>query len=145
MLLLDVNVVLATHRADHPHHDQARAWFDAMLAEGADFGVPAGVWASFLRISTNRRIFSVPTSLSQAFDFIDAVRLQPGHVPIEPGERHITLLRQVAEEAEAHGDLVPDAVLAAVAREAGAMIATFDRDFARFHGVETVRPTEPLG
>lgn len=140
VLLLDVNVVLALHRADHPQHTQARTWFDSILADGTDFGVPSAVWASFLRISTNRRVFAVPTGISEAFEFLDAVRQQPGHVPIEPGDRHITLLRQIAEEAEATGDLIPDAVLAATAREAGARIATFDRDFARFDGVETTRP-----
>ncbi|MGH2804583.1 MAG: TA system VapC family ribonuclease toxin, partial [Thermoleophilaceae bacterium] len=61
MLLLDVNVVLAAHRDDHPHHASVRRWFDEMLAGDERFAVPMLVWASFLRLATNRRIFEVPT------------------------------------------------------------------------------------
>ena len=41
---------------------------------------------------------------------------------------------------EATGDLVPDAVLAALAVEHGGEVVTFDRDFARFPGLRWVRP-----
>jgi predicted nucleic acid-binding protein len=39
--LLDVNIVLAAHRDDHPQHRPVRAWFDAMLAGDEPFTVPA--------------------------------------------------------------------------------------------------------
>jgi uncharacterized protein len=42
--------------------------------------------------------------------------------------------------SEASADLVPDAVLAAVALEHGAAVVSFDRDFARFEGVDWIRP-----
>jgi predicted nucleic acid-binding protein len=42
---------------------------------------------------------------------------------------------------DASGDLVPDAVLGAVAVEHGAGVATLDRDFARFSSVSHRRPT----
>src|ERR671925_32603 len=58
--LLDVNVVLAAHRGDHPHHQPVRAWFDETVAGDEPFAVPDLVWASFLRLATNRRIFEVP-------------------------------------------------------------------------------------
>lgn len=135
MLLLDVNVVLAAHRQDHPDHSLARPWFDAMVAGRERFGVPDLVWASFLRLTTNRRIFPVPTPVADAFAFIDAVRAQPSHLPIGPGPRHLALLRRTCDEGGAAGDLVPDAVLAAVALEHGAEIVTFDRDFARFPSI----------
>ncbi len=140
MLLLDVNVLLAVHRQDHPLHAQVRAWFDALVEDGADFGVPLAVWASFLRIGTNRRIFTVPTPLTEAFDFIEAVQAQAGYVSLEPGARHLLLLRRIAIHADAYGNLMPDAVLVAVAAEAGAGVATLDRDFARFDDVPVVRP-----
>jgi predicted nucleic acid-binding protein len=41
VLLLDVNVVLAAHRGDHPDHRSVRGWFDAMLAGEERFTVPA--------------------------------------------------------------------------------------------------------
>ena len=62
MIVLDVNVVLAAHRSDHPHHAIVRPWFESLLAQGATFGVPDLVWGSFIRIATNRRIFVEPNA-----------------------------------------------------------------------------------
>lgn len=141
MLLLDVNVVLAAHRRDHPHHDSVRGWFDAVVAGPAPFTVPTVVWASFLRLATNRRIFHVPTPRAEAFAFIDATCAQPNHVLTTPGPRHLELLRRACDEADADGDLVPDAVIAALATEHGCEVATLDRDFARFPSLRTLRPS----
>lgn len=143
MLLFDVNVVLAAHRDDHPHHAMVRPWFDTVLAGDEPFSVPALVWASFLRLATNRRIFTAPTPLDDAFAFIDATCAQPHHLLIGPGDRHLALLRRMCDEAGAVGDLVPDAVIAAVATEHGCEIATLDRDFARFPSVRHQRPELP--
>lgn len=135
MYLLDVNVVLAAHRDDHPHHAPVRAWFEEILAGDTPFTVPLTVWASFLRLATNRRIFPVPTSLEAAFDFINSTSAQPHHLPVSPGPRHLLLLRSACDEADATDDLVPDAVLAAIAAEHRCVVATMDRDFARFPSI----------
>ena len=135
MLLLDVNVVLAAHRADHPHHGPVRRWFETVLDGDDPFTVPTVVWGSFLRLATNRRIFSVPTPRTEAFAFIDAVCAQPHHLLTSPGPRHLAVLNRLCAEADASGDLIPDAVLAAVATEHGCEVATLDRDFTRFPSV----------
>lgn len=135
MLLLDVNVVLAAHRADHPHHPSVRPWFDGLLDGDEPFTVPLVVWASFLRLTTHPRIFEIPTPCDEAFAFIDATTAQPHHLLLGPGPRHLALLRELCAEAGATADLVPDAVIAAVAAEHGCTIATLDRDFARFPSV----------
>ncbi len=135
MYLLDVNVLLAAHRGDHPHHGAVRAWFDDLLAGEEPFTVPTLVWASFLRLATNRRVFLEPTPRRDAFTFIDTTSAQPHHLSTGPGPRHMVLLRAMCDEADATGDLVPDAVLAALATEHGCTVATLDRDFARFPSV----------
>ena len=140
MLVLDVNVVIARHRADHRHHAATRRWFDASVATSETFTVPNVVWGSFLRLVTNRRAFPVPTPRDAAFAYIDAVRAHPSHRPLEPGRQHLDLLRRVCDEADAGGDLVPDAVIAAIALEHGCAVASFDRDFARFSSVTHVVP-----
>jgi uncharacterized protein len=40
VFLLDVNVVLAAHRDDHPHHFLVRRWFDALLSSDDPSTVP---------------------------------------------------------------------------------------------------------
>lgn len=135
MYLLDVNVVLAAHRDDHPQHAAVRPWFDKLMASDDPFTVPLLIWASFLRLATNRRIFRVPTPRAEAWAFVETTATQPHHILLGPGPRHLTLLRRLCEEGDAVGDLVPDAVIAAVAVEHGCAVATLDRDFARFPSV----------
>ena len=135
MNLLDVNVVLAAHRADHPLHDAVRPWFDELLRRREPCAVPDVVWAAFIRIATNRRIFTVPTPTAEAFAFLRAVRGQPGHVAITPGANHLALFEQICRDSDASGDLAADAYLAALAIEQGATLVSFDRDFARFRGL----------
>ena len=141
MLLLDVNVVLAAHRADHPDHASVRGWFDAMIAGDERFTVPAFVWTSFLRLATNRRVFEVPTPRPEAFAFVEATTAQPLHLQVSPGPRHLALLRRLCDEADALGDLIVDAAVAAIAAEHGCDVVTLDRDFARFESVRHRRPT----
>lgn len=140
MKLLDVNVVLAAYRADHPDHTTARAWLEGLLESPEQFGVPWTVWWSFLRLTSHPRVFEVPTLPEEAFSFIAALQAQPGHVGVEAGPRHREFLQRVIGDAEASSDLIPDAVLAALALEHGCQVVSFDRDFARFPGLGWVRP-----
>lgn len=141
MLLLDVNVVLAIHRGDHPDHETARGWFESSVREaGSRFTVPTVVWGSFLRLATNRRIFEVPSPREEAFDFIEAVRAQPNHLAVSERPRHLELLREICEQSEAAGDLIADAVIAAIAVENACEVVTYDRDFSRFESVAHTRP-----
>jgi toxin-antitoxin system PIN domain toxin len=140
MMILDVNVVLAAHRQDHPSFAQVRPWFDGMIASDRPFGVPEGVWASFLRIATNRRIFEVPTPRPEAFAFARAVRGQPSHMRVSAGPRHVDVFEQLCVDGDATGDLAADAYLAAMAVELGCELVSLDRDFARFPGLRWRRP-----
>jgi toxin-antitoxin system PIN domain toxin len=140
VFVLDVNIVLAAYRADHPNHVSVRRWFDDTLAGEEPFGVPVTVWASFLRLATNRRIFEVPAPREEAFAFVEATCAQPLHVPVNPGPRHLALLRRLCDEGDAVGDLVADAAIGAIAIEYGCELVTLDRDFARFPSVRRLRP-----
>jgi hypothetical protein len=142
LLLLDVNLLVAAHRDDHPHYAAVAGWFRDVVAGTQPFCVPIVVWASFLRLVTNRRIFALPTPLAEAFAFLEATCAQPHHLLLEPGPQHFELLRRMCEEAGATGDLVPDAVVAAIALEHGCVVASLDRDFARFASIDHVVPTK---
>ncbi len=140
MKLLDVNVVLAAHRDDHPHFEVARGWLDELLLTGARFSVIDMVAGAFLRVATNRRIFSVPTPMEDAFAYLRALRGQPGHALLAPGPSHLSLLQQLCEDLDVSGDLIPDAQLAAIAVEHACELVSFDRDFARFPALRWTRP-----
>ena len=140
MKVLDVNVVLAAHRDDHPQHDVAWSWLGLLVRTQAPFAVTDMVAGAFLRLTTNRRIFETPTPADAAFEYLVALRAQTGHVLLAPGPRHLDILRKLCLGADAVGDLVPDAQLAAIAIEHAAEVVSFDRDFARFDMLRWSRP-----
>lgn len=140
MILLDVNVVLAAHRSDHPNHGVVQPWFEDLATGDDQFWVPDVVWSGFVRLSTNRRIFAVPTPVDDVFDFLRAVRCAPNHVTLAPTERHLEIFESLCRDANATGDLAPDAYLAALALDHGCEVVTFDRDFARFTGLRWRTP-----
>lgn len=141
MKLLDVNVVLAASRDDHPNFEVARPYVDRLLANGDRFSVTDLVAVAFLRVATNRRIFVSPTPIEQAFGYVRTLRAQPGHVLVAPGPAHLELLERIAIAEDALGDLMPDAQLAAIAVEHACEVVSFDRDFARFRDVRWSRPS----
>jgi predicted nucleic acid-binding protein len=57
-------------------------------------------------------------------------------VVIQPGERHWQIFNRLCIEADARGNLVPDAWFAALAIESGCEWITLDHDFARFPGLK---------
>ncbi len=140
MKLPDVNVMLAAHREDHAHHEVARSWLEALTNATETFVVPDSVWASLVRLATNRRVHPDPSTLDEVFAFIYAVRAQPNHVAVAPASSRLELFERMCREGDATGDLVPDAQLAALAIEFGAQLVSFDRDFARFPGLRWTVP-----
>jgi hypothetical protein len=135
-----VNVLVYAARADAAGHDRYRAWLEATLASEEPFGVASIVLSGFIRVVTHPRIFEIPTPVSIAFTFVDAVRTAPNAVPIEPGPRHFDLFARLCHEAGAKGNLVADAYLAALAIESGCEWISTDRDFARFPGLRWRHP-----
>jgi predicted nucleic acid-binding protein len=58
----------------------------------------------------------------------------------QPTERHAEVLGQLLSLPGVHGNLVPDAHLAALAIEHGLMLCSPDGDFARFPGLRWSNP-----
>jgi uncharacterized protein len=135
VILLDVNILIAAHRVDHSHHAAVTPWFQVLTGGDEAFTVPDVVWASFVRITTNRRIFRIPSGVDQSFGFLRAVRAQPNHVALVAGEVHLALFERLCREDAAVGDLAADAYIAALAIEHDCELVTLDRDFARFTGL----------
>ena len=65
---------------------------------------------------------------------------RPNAVLLDPGRDHHALFVRLCREAHAHGDLVTDAYLAALALETGAVVVGADHDFARFPGLRRRGP-----
>ena len=90
----------------------------------------------FLRVVTHPKVFDPPTPLEPALEYAEAMRSQPNCVVLAPGSRHWGIFVGLCRRANARGNLVPDAYLAALAIESGSQFITSDRDFSRFDGLE---------
>ena len=132
MVLPDVNVLLYAFRTDAPNHEAYRDWLNGLISADTSFAVTDLTLSAFLRIATHPRIFDPPTPLSKAILFAEALRSEPNCIVIAPGNRHWSVFCKLCREANARGNLIPDAYLAALAIESGCILATTDRDFSRF-------------
>ena len=132
MQMPDVNVLVYAHREESPAHERYAEWL-VKLANGPEpFAISEFVLHGFLRVVTNSRIFDPPSTIKQAFQFLDALTELPTCTVIRAGERHLPIFRKLCESGKVKGKLVADAVHAALAIESGCEWITADTDFARF-------------
>ncbi len=140
MLLTDVNVLVYAFRDDAPGHSVYKDWLEDLINGPESYGISDLVCSGFLRIVTHPRVFNRPSMLSEALQFVEALRSQPNCVLIQPGERHWPIFVDLCVASDARGNLVPDAYLAALAIESGSEWITNDGDYARFPGLRWRRP-----
>jgi uncharacterized protein len=142
MILPDVNVLICAFRADLPEHAVCRQWLIGVVSSDARFGLSTTVLSAVTRITTNRRIFKSPSLAAEAFAFCDNLLTQPHCQPVEPGERHWGIFRELCIHGDIRGPRVTDAWFAALAIESGCQWITLDRDFARFPELDWRLPQE---
>lgn len=107
-----------------------------------DFGMPVFCLGEFLRVVTHRRVFEVPSTHEQAWDYLDTVLASPSARVLSPGQQFEKLLREQTEEAKAQGNLIFDAQIVATAVEHGAgKVLSADRDLHRFPDIEVISPS----
>jgi len=140
VVLPDVNVLVAAHRGAAPQHREAREWLVSALGGDEAVGLCLPVVSGFVRVATSPRVFAPPSTHDEVFRFVDHLAGHLGTIWVNPGRQHLVLLETLCRSADARGDLVSDAVIAALAIEAGAAVVTYDRDFARFDGLRWRTP-----
>jgi toxin-antitoxin system PIN domain toxin len=140
MTVIDANVFLYAYNVDAPQQPAAAQWLAKLLESGEMVALPwVTIWA-FIRISTNSRIWSNPRPAREAFAIIGEWLAQPGVVALNPGPLHAEILERLVSTHGAAGPLVTDAVIAALAMEHGALLASTDQDFRRFPDVRWLNP-----
>ncbi|HWR92435.1 MAG TPA: type II toxin-antitoxin system VapC family toxin [Desulfobacterales bacterium] len=136
MILPDVNILVHAFRADTPNHGICRRWLDGVVNGDARYGMSPQILSGVIRIATHPKVFVIPSSTDEILEFCDILLAQSHCVVIQPGERHWDIFKRMCTEADARGNLVPDAWFAALAIESGCEWITLDRDYARFPGLQ---------
>lgn len=142
MRCVDVNLLVYAHRADLPEHADYRPLLEQLANDDEPLGLPDLVLSGFVRVITNRRAFTEPSSPRYAWEAVEALLASPAAMPLRAGERHWTLFRQLADDIDARGNDIADAHLAAYALENNATWLSADRGFARFHRLRWRHPLD---
>ncbi|MGD8282490.1 MAG: type II toxin-antitoxin system VapC family toxin [Desulfobacterales bacterium] len=140
MILPDVNILVHAFRSDSSDHESCRSWIDGVVNGDARYGMAPQVLSGVIRITTHPKIFTMPSSLDEVLRFCDILLAQSHCVVIQPGEQHWDIFKRLCTEADARGNLAPDAWFAALAIESGSEWITLDHDYARFPGLQWSLP-----
>jgi len=140
--ILDANILLYAYNLDSPHHGAASRWLEELFHSSELVGLswPA-IWA-FLRIGTNTRAGGRAELATAHFEIAAGWLRFSGVILVQPGSRHLELLKKMVIEGNASGSMMSDAVLAALAIENGAILASTDRHFDRFPGLKWINPLD---
>jgi hypothetical protein len=144
MIVVDANLLLYASDASSDHHQASRRWLEATLSDPEPVGLAWVALLAFLRVGTNSRIRKDAFSVDEAAAIVAGWLERPMVTLLNPGERHWDILRGLMTKGQARGPLITDAHLAALAIEHGAILATSDRDFARFPGLKFFNPLDKL-
>jgi uncharacterized protein len=119
VILVDANILIYAHVSSFAQHPAARGWLDQQLNGSGPVGLPWPSIVAFLRLVSNPRVFERPESIGDAWQQVHTwLAGETVWIP-QPTERHAELLGEFLALPGMHGNLVPDAHLAALAVEHG--------------------------
>jgi uncharacterized protein len=137
----DANVLLYASDETSAYHPRARAFLD-QVASGDDLVYL--FWPTvmaYLRIATHPAIFEQPLRPADAIANVERLLALPHVQTAGEQDRFWPSFLRVAGEADARGNLVPDAHLVALMVESGVRtIWTHDRDYRRFLTIDVRDP-----
>jgi toxin-antitoxin system PIN domain toxin len=137
----DAHVLLYASDEASAYHEQARTFLDSVASGGELVYLFWPTAMAYLRIATHPAIFTKPLPPADALANVERLLALPNVQTAGEQERFWSSYRQVADEAAARGNLVPDAHLVALMVENGVRtIWTHDRDYRRFRAIETRDP-----
>jgi hypothetical protein len=136
LIAVDTNVLIYAHRRETERHAQALRKLSEIAEGDSPWGLPVFCIAEFVRVVTHLRVFTPPSDLRTALDFIDRLMESPSIRLLVPGQTYPSTFRSACETAKVRGNLAFDAQIVASCAEHGVHdLITADRDFARFSAI----------
>ncbi|HZE05405.1 MAG TPA: TA system VapC family ribonuclease toxin [Solirubrobacteraceae bacterium] len=139
-MLLDANLLLYAVHQDAAQHEAATTWLTEQLNGPSRVGLPWQSLSAFLRISTHPRAFERPLSPETAWARVEDWLSAPAAWIPQPGAEYHRILGHLVKTHNVRGNVVPDAMLAALAIEHGVPLCSSDADFARFDALNWQNP-----
>ncbi len=139
-MIVDANILLYAVDEASRFHGPARTWLEDALNGDRRVGLPwSSLWA-FARITTHPRALARPLTPEDASSFVRTGSQPPAAWIPAPGPGHGDLVMDLMTRLDLRGNLIPDAVLAALCIEHGVAVVSADSDFARFPPLEWINP-----
>jgi len=143
LILPDVNVLVYAFRREAVDHDRYASWLSDALVS-SELALVESVLLGMIRIVTSPRIMADPAPTRVALEFVSMLLGAPRARQLAPTAATWERLGAIAtRDDQVRGPLVPDAWLAALALSHGCRLATADRGFARFDGLDWFVPVQP--
>jgi len=144
VILVDVNVLVYAYRREAERHERYAAWLTGVLSGDEELALSETALTGFVRIVTNPRILADPAPTEHALGFVAVLRAARRTRWLSAGDAVWRNFESIARlDPQVRGNLVPDAWLAAVALGHGCRLATADRGFARYEGLDWFDPGSP--
>jgi hypothetical protein len=137
LIAIDTNLLIYAHRTETRRHREARTKLTAIAEGDRPWALPVFCLAEFVRVVTHMRVFTPPSDLTTALDFLDRILESPSLRLLLPSRSYPNTFRKACEAGQVRGNLAFDAQIAAVCLEHGVReLITADRDFSRFEGLK---------
>jgi uncharacterized protein len=140
VIIPDINLLLYAEIDAHPLHPAARRWWEEALGGDRQVGLAPVCLFGFLRLATNRRVFTAPLPVGDAIDRIEAWLERPNVTTLIPGRDHLQTAFRLLARLGTAANLTTGVQIAAHALELNGEVHSNDADFARFEGLRWINP-----
>jgi toxin-antitoxin system PIN domain toxin len=141
VILPDVNVLVYAFRRAAPEHERYAAWLNEVVEGAEELALHDLPLVGLVRIVTNPRVVREPAPVSLALEFVNRLIDAPRARWVSGGPRAWSRFAELAGgDRFLGGNLTPDAYLASLALTHRCRLATADRGFARFPGLDWFDP-----
>jgi uncharacterized protein len=140
VILVAANLLLYAEDSRSLRHASARTWWDQQLSGNQPVNLCWPLINAFIRIGTNVRLHERPLTIEEASARVESWFNQPCVILVQPTDQHWCIFQGLMAEAQAVGNLVSDAHLAALAIEHNCTMQSPDSDFVRFPDLKWNNP-----
>ena len=140
MIIPDTNLLLFAINTESPDHKRAVAWWKSVVMGNEPVGLLSVVLFALIRLSTNRKVFSQPLTVDEAFAYVENWLQFPMVSWLDSEAADFAAAKKLLKSAGTGANLVTDAQIAAVALRLKATVHTADFDFGRFPAVKWMNP-----
>ncbi|MBI3817377.1 MAG: PIN domain-containing protein [Planctomycetes bacterium] len=141
MIAIDTNIIVYSHRAESPRHEQALATLRSLVEGSSPWAIPWPCVHEFLSVVSNPKVFKKPTPARDALAHLRSMEISTQLHWISEGPGYFDTLKELVISPAIHGGRIHDVRIAALCIHHGVReLWTADRDFTHFPRLKIWNP-----